>query len=169
MFNHKTYPNLMRLFDELDVRTVATDMSFSVKLPLENRMLEWSGSSLNTVFAQRRNLLDKRFIRMLQDILRFNQQATALVEQPGNAKTGLSLGDYLKRHDYSVEFRDWYLLPMAGCIWSCPVAQMLAFPLATFVRFCHNHGLLQIIGRPKWHTVRERVTIILAGYKSDVE
>jgi predicted NAD/FAD-binding protein len=154
VFNHKTYPNLVKLFDELDVRTVATDMSFSVKLPLENRMLEWSGSSLNTVFAQRRNLLDKRFIRMLQDILRFNQQATALVEQPGNAKTGLSLGDYLKRNDYSVEFRDWYLLPMAGCIWSCPVAQMLAFPLATFVRFCHNHGLLQIVGRPQWHTVK---------------
>ena len=154
VFNHKTYPNLVKLFDELDVRTVATDMSFSVKLPLEDRTLEWSGSSLNTVFAQRRNLLDKRFIRMLKDILRFNEQATALVEQPGNAHTELSLGDYLFRNDYSAEFRDWYLLPMAGCIWSCPVAQMLDFPLSTFVRFCHNHGLLQIIGRPKWHTVK---------------
>jgi predicted NAD/FAD-binding protein len=153
VFNHQTYPNLVRLFDELDIPTVATDMSFSVKLPLENRMLEWSGSSLNTVFAQRRNLLDKRFIRMLQDILRFNEQATALVEQPDNRLMRLSLGDYLLRHDYSAEFRDWYLLPMAGCIWSCPVAQMLAFPLATFVRFCHNHGLLQITGRPQWHTV----------------
>ena len=154
VFNHKTYPNLVKLFDELDVRTVATDMSFSVKLPLEDRTLEWSGSSLNTVFAQRRNLFDKRFIRMLKDILRFNEQATALVEQPGNAHTELSLGDYLFRNDYSAEFRDWYLLPMAGCIWSCPVAQMLDFPLSTFVRFCHNHGLLQIIGRPKWHTVK---------------
>jgi predicted NAD/FAD-binding protein len=154
VFNHKTYPNLVRLFDELDIPTVATDMSFSVKLPLEDRMLEWSGSSLNTVFAQRRNLLDKRFIRMLQDILRFNEQATALVEQPDNRLMRLSLGDYLLRHDYSAEFRDWYLLPMAGCIWSCPVAQMLSFPLATFVRFCHNHGLLQITGRPQWHTVK---------------
>jgi len=154
VFNHQTYPNLVRLFDELKVRTVATDMSFSVKLPLGERMLEWSGSSLNTVFAQRRNLLDKRFMRMLKDILRFNEQATALVVQPGNVQADLALGDYLLRHDYSTEFRDWYLLPMAGCIWSCPTAQMLDFPLSTFVRFCHNHGLLQIIGRPKWHTVK---------------
>jgi len=154
VFNHKTYPNLVKLFDELDVRTVATDMSFSVKLPLAGRTLEWSGSSLNTVFAQRRNLLDKRFIRMLKDILRFNEQATALLMKTGNAQTDLTLGDYLLRNDYSAEFRDWYLLPMAGCIWSCPVAQMLDFPLSTFVRFCHNHGLLQIIGRPKWHTVK---------------
>jgi predicted NAD/FAD-binding protein len=154
VFNHKTYPNLVKLFDELDVRTVATDMSFSVKLPLAGRSLEWSGSSLNTVFAQRRNLLDKRFIRMLKDILRFNEQATALLMQTGNAQTDLTLGDYLLRNDYSAEFRDWYLLPMAGCIWSCPVAQMLDFPLATFVRFCHNHGLLQIVGRPQWHTVK---------------
>jgi predicted NAD/FAD-binding protein len=129
-------------------------MSFSVKLQLGERMLEWSGRNLNTVFAQRRNLFDRRFIRMLKDILRFNEQATALVEQPGNAQTDLALGDHLIRHDYSAEFRDWYLLPMAGCIWSCPTEQMLAFPLATFVHFCHNHGLLQIIGRPKWHTVK---------------
>jgi uncharacterized protein len=154
VFNHNTYPNLVRLFDELGVHTVGTDMSFSVKLPLGERMLEWSGSSLNTVFAQRRNLLDKRFMRMLKDILRFNAQATALVVHPGNAQADLALGDYLLRNDYSTEFRDWYLLPMAGCIWSCPTAQMLDFPLATFARFCHNHGLLQIIGRPQWHTVK---------------
>jgi len=153
VFNQQTYPNLVKLFDELDIPTAATDMSFSVKLPLDKRMLEWSGSSLNTVFAQRRNLFDKRFLRMLQDILRFNEQATALLEQPDDRLIRLSLGDYLLRHDYSAEFRDWYLLPMAGCIWSCPVAQMLDFPLATFVRFCHNHGLLQITGRPQWHTV----------------
>ena len=153
VFNHRTYPNLVRLFGELGVATVGTDMSFSVKLQHKERMLEWSGSSLNTVFAQRRNLLDKHFIRMLKDILRFNEHATALVEQPGSASTDLSLGDYLLRHDYSAAFRDWYLLPMAGCIWSCPTSQMLDFPLATFARFCHNHGLLQVMDRPKWHTV----------------
>ena len=153
VFNHRTYPNLVRLFGELGVATVGTDMSFSVKLQHKERMLEWSGSSLNTVFAQRRNLLDKHFIRMLKDILRFNEHATALVEQTGNASTDLSLGDYLLRHDYSAAFRDWYLLPMAGCIWSCPTSQMLDFPLATFARFCHNHGLLQVMDRPKWHTV----------------
>lgn len=154
VFNHKTYPNLVNLFEELDIATVATDMSFSVKVPLKERDLEWSGDNLNTVFAQRRNLFNPRFLRMLRDILRFNEETTALAADHSHAEYGLSLGDYLKRHDYSAEFRDWYLLPMAGCIWSCPTAQMLAFPLTTFVRFCHNHGLLQVNDRPQWHTVK---------------
>lgn len=154
VFNHKTYPNLVNLFDELDIATVATNMSFSVKVPLKGRDLEWSGDNLNTVFAQRRNLFNPRFIRMLRDILRFNEETTALAANQRHAEYGLTLGDYLKRHDYSAEFRDWYLLPMAGCIWSCPTAQMLAFPLTTFVRFCHNHGLLQVNDRPQWHTVK---------------
>ena len=154
VFNHNTYPNLVKLFAELDIVTVATDMSFSVKVPLKGRNLEWSGDNLNTVFAQRRNLLNPRFLRMLREILRFNEETTALAANHQHAEYGLSLGDYLKRHDYSAEFRDWYLLPMAGCIWSCPTAQMLAFPLTTFVRFCHNHGLLQVNDRPQWHTVK---------------
>lgn len=154
VFNHKTYPNLVQLFEELQVETVATDMSFSVKLPLSQRILEWSGGSLNTVFAQRRNLFNPRFILMLRDILRFNEEATALATQAEGELNQLSLGDYLNRHDYSTEFRHWYLLPMAGCIWSCPTEQMLAFPLPTFVNFCHNHGLLQISDRPQWHTVK---------------
>lgn len=154
VFNHKTYPNLVELFQELDVETVATDMSFSVKLPLVKRTLEWSGGNLDTVFAQRRNLFNPRFIRMLRDILRFNEDATALAHIPQHPAHASSLGDYLIEHHYSVEFRDWYLLPMAGCIWSCPTAQMMAFPLSTFVRFCHNHGLLQVNGRPQWRTVK---------------
>jgi predicted NAD/FAD-binding protein len=153
VFNHKTYPNLVKLFDELEIETVATDMSFSVKFPLEHRHLEWSGGSLNTVFAQRRNLFNPRFIRMLRDILRFNKETTALIARPQQMPE-LALGEYLERHGYSTEFRQWYLLPMAGCIWSCPTAQMLAFPLSTFVHFCHNHGLLQINDRPQWHTVK---------------
>jgi predicted NAD/FAD-binding protein len=154
VFNHRTYPNLVALFEELQIETVATDMSFSVKYPLAGRTLEWSGSSLNTAFAQRRNLFNPRFLRMLHEIMRFNDETTALATDPRHAEFGLSLGDYLNRHGYSAEFRDWYLLPMAGCIWSCPTAQMLEFPLTTFVRFCHNHGLLQITDRPQWHTVR---------------
>jgi predicted NAD/FAD-binding protein len=154
VFNHNTYPNLVKLFAELDVKTVSTEMSFSVKYPLAHRMLEWSGGNLNTVFAQRRNLFNPDFIRMLKDILRFNQETTAIAQSASQAELSDSLGDYLLRHHYSNAFRDWYLLPMAGCIWSCPTAQMLAFPLSTFVRFCHNHGLLQISGRPKWHTVK---------------
>ncbi len=156
VFNHRTYPNLVRLFDELQVHTTASDMSFAVKLPLSDRpgapMLEWAGSNLDTVFAQRRNLLRPRFLRMLRDILRFNRETTQMALQPG-AMEEMPLGDFLAQRGYGSEFRDWYLLPMAGCIWSCPTEQMLAFPLATFVRFCHNHGLIQVSDRPQWHTV----------------
>lgn len=166
VFNHKTYPYLVQLFEELEIETVATDMSFSVKFPLGKRNLEWSGGNLNTVFAQRRNLFKPGFLRMLRDILRFNRQTTELAKQP-ELHTELSLGDFLIRHGYSEEFKEWYLLPMAGCIWSCPTAQMLAFPLSTFARFCHNHGLLQIADRPQWHTVkggaRHYVDKLLAG------
>ena len=157
VFNHKTYPQLTTLFDELQVATSATDMSFSVKLPLGARTLEWAGANLDTVFTQRRNLLSPRFLRMVRDILRFNRQATAMAAAREDAALPNgerdSLGGFLVRHDYSKEFRDWYLLPMAGCIWSCPTEQMLEFPVWTFVNFCHNHGLLQVADRPQWRTV----------------
>ena len=156
VFNHRTYPNLVRLFDELQVHTTASDMSFAAKMPVSAkagaRVLEWAGSNLDTVFAQRRNLLSPRFWRMLRDILRFNRQTTAMAVTP-RAMEETPLGDFLDANGYGAEFRDWYLLPMAGCIWSCPTEQMLAFPLATFVRFCHNHGLIQVNDRPQWHTV----------------
>jgi predicted NAD/FAD-binding protein len=156
VFNHRTYPNLVQLFEQLEVHTSASDMSFAVKMPMSSeigaRTLEWAGSNLDTVFAQRRNLLSPRFWRMLRDIVRFNRQTTELALTAG-AMDEIPLGDFLDEHRYSTEFRDWYLLPMAGCIWSCPTEQMLAFPLATFVRFCHNHGLIQVSNRPQWHTV----------------
>lgn len=157
VFNQRTYPNLIRLFANLQIQTSETDMSFSVKLPLgsgaDARKLEWAGANLNTLFAQRRNLFSPRFLRMVRDILRFNRQATALASTSDAQMHTISLGDYLLAHQYSAEFRDWYLLPMAGCIWSCPTEQMLAFPLSSFVTFCHNHGLLQVENRPKWYTV----------------
>lgn len=161
VFNQATYPNLIALFAELGVATADSDMSFSVKLPLgapAGRVLEWAGANLDTVFAQRRNLFSPAFLRMLRDILRFNRQASALVPADGAAPLvagtdQLSLGEFLDRHGYSAEFRHWYLLPMAACIWSCPQQQMLAFPLQTFARFCHNHGLLQVNDRPQWRTV----------------
>jgi predicted NAD/FAD-binding protein len=158
VFNHQTYPNLVSLFKELQIETAATDMSFSVKHALASRQgsrnLEWSGGNLDTVFAQRRNLASPRFLRMLRDIVRFNRQSTALASSAPDLSLSCSLGYFLEQHNYSREFRDWYLLPMAGCIWSCPTAQMLEFPVSTFVRFCHNHGLLQVTDRPQWHTVR---------------
>jgi predicted NAD/FAD-binding protein len=156
VFNDRTYPNLIALFAELGVETAPSDMSFSVKLPLSEapgaRMLEWAGSNLDTVFAQRSNLLRPRFLRMVSDILRFNKEATALAT--GGAMPAMSLGEFLDNKGYSEQFRAWYLLPMAACIWSCPSDQMLAFPVATFIRFCHNHGLLQVSDRPQWRTVR---------------
>ncbi len=153
VFNDRTYPNLVKLFDELDVETAPSEMSFSVRLPLAGgRALEWAGASLDTVFAQRANLARPRFLRMLADIVRFNREAGALAQAAAVPDT--ALGDWLAAQGYSEQFRNWYLLPMAACIWSCPSDQMLAFPLSTFVRFCHNHGLLQVSDRPQWRTVK---------------
>ncbi|MBC3862846.1 FAD-dependent oxidoreductase [Undibacterium jejuense] len=154
VFNHKTYPNLVRLFAELEIDTAATDMSFSVKMPLGSRTLEWGGANLSTVFAQKRNLLNPGFLRMLRDIVRFNRQTTDLALNKDAQEFQTPLGTFLDQHNYSQEFRRWYLLPMAACIWSCPTATMMAFPVASFVNFCHNHGLLQITDRPQWYTVR---------------
>ena len=153
VFNERTYPNLIALFATLGVATSASDMSFSVKLPRApgGPMLEWAGANLNTVFAQRRNGIDRRFLGMLADILRFNRQASEMAI--GNSAPAMSLGRFLDENKYGAAFRHWYLLPMAACIWSCPAAQMLEFPLASFVRFCHNHGLLQVSDRPQWRTV----------------
>ncbi len=145
VFNDRTYPHLTAMFRALEVGTVASDMSFAVSL--SDPDLEWAGSSLTTLFAQKRNLARPGFWRMLQDTLRFNR-ATA------GALPEVTLGAYLTREGYSAEFRDWYLLPMGAAIWSCPTQAMLDYPLTTFVRFARNHGLLQITDRPQWHTVR---------------
>lgn len=150
VFNHRTYPNLTALFETLDVPIAASEMSFAVSLAEPG--IEWAGSSLATLFAQRSNLARPAFWRMLQDILRFNRESVADADADQSVRT--SLGDYLKAHRYSVEFRDWYLLPMAAAIWSCPTQSMLGYPLETFIRFCRNHGLLQLFDRPQWLTVR---------------
>ncbi len=152
VFNHRTYPQLLRLFGELSVDTAASDMSFSVKLPDED--LEWSGSDLNTVFAQRGNVLRPRFWRMLGDILRFNRITSAIAARGEETQLAQPIADFLAERGFGNEFCDWYFLPMIGCIWSCPTDQMLRFPVATMIRFCHNHGLIQITNRPQWHTVR---------------
>jgi predicted NAD/FAD-binding protein len=152
VFNHRTYPNLVRLFGELQVETAASDMSFSVQVPQDG--LEWSGSDLNGVFAQRRNLLRPRFLQMLGDVLRFNRLATGIALRTQEAELAEPIGDFLEREGFGATFRDWYFLPMIGCIWSCPTDQMLRFPVGTMIRFCHNHGLIQVSDRPQWHTVK---------------
>ena len=169
VFNERTYPNLIALFAELGVETARSDMSFSVKAPgaFGGRTLEWSGSSLNSVFAQRGNLVNWKFLRMLRDIVRFNRVTTALAEANAEAAMTQPLAEFLREQQFSNEFRDWYFLPMMGCIWSCPTDQMLQFPVATMIRFCHNHGLIQVTDRPQWWTVkggaRHYVDKILAG------
>ena len=150
VFNHRTYPKLVRLFEQLQVETAPSDMSFSVQAG----GLEWSGCDLNTVFAQRSNLLRPRFLAMLADILRFNRLATSIAERGLETELAEPIGDFLVRHRFGDAFRDWYFLPMIGCIWSCPTDQMLRFPVATMIRFCHNHGLIQVSDRPQWHTVK---------------
>ena len=156
VFNERTYPNLIKLFAYLDVETAKSDMSFSVKVPGAGggvRTLEWSGSSLNSVFAQRRNLVSVKFLRMLRDIMHFNRITTDIANANAEAAMQQPLSDFLKAHKFSDEFRDWYFLPMMGCIWSCPTDQMLQFPVATMIRFCYNHGLIQVANRPQWWTV----------------
>jgi predicted NAD/FAD-binding protein len=156
VFNERTYPLLIQLFADLGVATAPSDMSFSVQVPRADGRagLEWSGSSLNTVFAQRSNLLRPGFWRMLAEILRFNRLATDLAQRGDDAALQGAIGDFLDAHGFSTSFRRDYLLPMIGCIWSCPTDQMLRFPIGTLIRFCHNHGLIQVTDRPQWHTVR---------------
>jgi len=150
VFNEKTYPNLIAMFELLGVDSVETEMSFAVSL--ENPDLEWAGSNLATIFGQKRNLVRLQFWSMLSDILRFNRESTAwLASHPDNQR---SLRDFLVEGRYSNAFADWYLLPMAAAIWSCPTGQMRDMPLATFIRFCQNHGLLQVFDRPMWRTVQ---------------
>lgn len=151
VFNEKTYPELIRLFATLGVETAPSDMSFSVR----SGDLEWSGRNLDAVFAQRANLVRPKFWRMLGEVLRFNRLATAIARDPAlPAPPEQTIGAFLDQQRFSNQFREGYLLPMIGCIWSCPTAQMLRFPMTALVRFCDNHGLLQIRDRPQWRTVR---------------
>jgi predicted NAD/FAD-binding protein len=156
VFNERTYPNLINLFAQLGVQTTASDMSFSVKVPgaLNGQTLEWSGSNLDTMFAQRSNLVRPRFLKMLADVLRFNALCSRMASANRDAELHQPLSDFLLENRFSTEFRDWYFLPMLGCIWSCPTDQMLRFPVATMIRFCHNHGLIQVTNRPRWFTVQ---------------
>lgn len=161
VYNQRNYPNLIRMFDQLQVPTQATDMSFAVSL--DGGRMEYSGGDLAGLFGQARNLLRPRFWGMVADILRFYRQAPRLLDAPD---PDLSLGEFLRRDGYGQAFIDDHLLPMAAAIWSAPSSTMLAFPAASFVRFCANHGLLQLTNRPRWRTVsggsREYVNRIVA-------
>lgn len=145
-FNDVTYPNLTALFAHLGVSTRATDMSFAVSL--EEGGFEYAAPGL---FAQRRNAVRPRFWSMLGEVLRFYRQAPRDLALLGDPE--LTLGDYLRREGFSDAFRDDHLLPMAAAIWSSPASALLDYPAEAFIRFCGNHGLLKLIGRPIWRTV----------------
>lgn len=180
VFNRKTYPRLVRLFEEIGVPIAPSEMSFSVSIDASQKVgqphtIEWAGNDLNSFFGQRSNLLSPSFWRMAYDILRFNRLATQLAEKQITAKLEYSepderIKDFLDRNRFSTSFKENYFLPMIGAIWSCSVEQMLEFPIQTMVRFCHNHGLLQIQNRPQWLTVkggsREYVKLIVAALEA---
>ncbi len=148
--NDHTYPNLLALFAELGVELAPSDMSFAVRADADD--LEWAGTDLKSLFAQKRNLVRPRYWRFLTDILRFNRETTAMAE--ASTIPALTLAEYLEQGGYSRELFDWYLWPMVGSIWSAPKGDVRAFELAMLIRFCHNHGLLRIQNRPRWMTVR---------------
>jgi len=147
--NDLTYPNLIQLFAHLNIPVHSSDMSFGVSI--QEPDIEWAGSSLGTVFAQRSNMFKPKFLIMLRDILRFNRSAQHYLELTRDQP--VTLGELLDRERFGQPMRDWYLLPMAAAIWSSSVKDILGFPAATFLAFCLNHRLLQIENRPQWKTV----------------
>jgi predicted NAD/FAD-binding protein len=149
VYNKRNYPGLIKLFADLGVTTKPSDMSFGVSDEVSG--LEWKGSSFDTVFAQRRNLVRPAFLRMLSDIVRFNRLATGLLDAPHD--TAVSLGDLLDRGRWSSQFLNWYLVPMGSSIWSADPSTFLEMPAVTFARFFANHGLLEYGNQPDWRTV----------------
>ncbi|MDH0143748.1 NAD(P)/FAD-dependent oxidoreductase [Aquipseudomonas alcaligenes] len=169
VFNDWTYPNFIRLLDQLGVASQPTEMSFSVHDPASGS--EYNGNNLNSLFAQRSNLLRPAFWGMLRDILRFNREAQFdLAEQ--RIAADLTLGQYLQQRGYGQRFIDHYIVPMGAAIWSMSLADMLQFPLQFFVRFFKNHGLLSVSDRPQWRVIsggsRSYVAPLSAGFAEHI-
>ena len=151
VFNDWTYPNFIELLNQLGVTYQPTEMSFSVCDPVSG--VEYNGNTLNSLFAQRRNLLSPPFWGMLRDILRFNREAVDDLQQQRIA-SDLSLGSYLQQRGYGERFIQHYIVPMGAAIWSMSLADMLNFPLQFFLRFFKNHGLLSVTDRPQWQVIK---------------
>ncbi len=167
VFNDHTYPNFIRLLDEIGQDSQPSTMSFSVQSG--DGALEYCGTTLNTVFAQRSNLLRPSFHRMLRDILRFNKTALPSTEHAG---TSYTLGEFLFENGYSHEFVDHYLVPMAAAIWSAEPGSILEMPASFLVRFFANHGLLSVNDQPQWRVIkggsRQYVTKLVAGHRDRI-
>lgn len=170
VFNDWTYPNFIRLLDELNVSSKPTDMGFSVASEMSG--LEYSGSGLKGLFAQRRNLLSPKFYRMLKDIVRFNRESVEDLEN-GLISENTSLGHYLSERKYSKAFIDDYLIPMGSAIWSASYESMMSFPLVFFIRFFKNHGLLSVTNRPQWRVIeggsRSYLEPLIQGFKDRIQ
>jgi len=149
VYNERTYPNFTRLLADLGVPSQPAEMSFSVHC--ERTGIEWASRSLNTVFAQRRNLLRPSFRRMLREILRFNREARELLE---HQEEKVALGDYLSGAGYSADFVERYIVPMGAAIWSAAPSEFLSFPARSFVCFFENHGLLDRPSPVRWRVIR---------------
>lgn len=147
VFNDWTYPNFIGLLNELDVDSVETSMGFSVRC--DRTHLEYCGSDLNGLFAQRRNLIRPKFYRFISEILRFNREAPNFLQ----GREDETVSEFLREHNYSQQFAEQYLLPMGAAIWSCPMETFEQFPIRFIIEFYINHGLLLIKGRPTWRTI----------------
>ena len=169
VFNDWTYPNFIKLLDQLGVRSKATQMSFSVH-DTDNK-LEYNGNTLNSLFAQRSNLLSPGFWGMLRAILRFNREAVRDLDEQRIA-SDIRLGDYLQQRGYGSRFTEHYIVPMGAAIWSMSLTEMLGFPLQFFVRFFKNHGLLSVTNRPQWRVIEggssSYVTPLSAGFADKI-
>lgn len=148
--NPNTYPNLIAFLKLLNVEVIESDMTFSVKLG--ERKIEWAGTNLRTVFSQKKNLIRPSFWKMILDIMHFNKNVHAYLEESRHKK--LSLGELLQEKQYSREFCDWYLIPMGAAIWSTSTEDMKKFPAENFIQFGINHSLFQVEGRPVWRTIK---------------
>ncbi len=149
VYNDWTYPNFINLLNELHVEWQYSNMSFSLRC--EQTGLEYNGTSVNSLFAQRLNALRPSFLRMIYDILRFNKRAQNLIKNPDHS---ITLSEYLLRHHYSKSFIEQYIIPMGRAIWSASESSMLSFPAHFFVDFFNRHGFLNVNNRPVWRVVK---------------
>ncbi len=151
VFNDRTYPYFRAMMRELGVAWRDTEMSFSVRDP--DSGIEYNGNNLNTLFAQRKNLLSRKFWRLIKGILKFNKAAKAAYLEHGDALDNKTLGEFIAEQKLAAEVSELYLLPMVAAIWSASLSEAEAFPLGFFLRFFNNHGLLNVADRPQWHTI----------------
>ena len=148
VLNDRNYPNLLKLFSELNIELEKTSMSFSVSM--NQGKLEWAGESINTFFAQRKNLFSFSMLKGIFDILKFNKKAYSFIN------SSITLGELIEKINLGSWFKNAYIIPMGSAIWSCPPEKILQFPASSFINFFHNHGLLSLYDRPQWYTLKNK-------------